>query len=136
MVSITTDFIVRLVLIKMCNVKSSVINYDLPGCVDGCVHKLLDTQRVQDYGCVNVYGGYHGHLITTEIVPHCAMETERALFRKQVFEAAQEALDHVGKHYASFSGRMMAERKAWNAESRKWWDGPCPFYKPIEDNDG
>ena len=107
--------------------------YDLPGCAEGCAHRLPDTRGARDHGYVSVNMGYHGHLTTIEVVPHCARQSERVERRKRIFDAANKAVEHAGDHCASLRSKLRAEQEAFDAEARKWWDGPCPLYEATDD---
>jgi len=108
--------------------------YALPGCRGtNCAHRLQDTLNTVEHGYVRVFGGYSGRLTTNEIIPHCAKAQARSQYRKQIFTNAKAAIEHAGAGYTTLRGQLKAEREAWYAESRKWWDEPCPFFEPLDD---
>jgi len=105
-------------MVKMC--------FCLTGCVDGCRHRLPDTQR--QYKQISEIT--HKEYQVLETTPHCACSDERAKFRAEIYQAAEEAVIKAESKCKTLRGRLRAHERVWKQITKPWVQGPCPFFEP------
>ena len=112
--------------------KGITTEYIMPGCVSGCINRLLDTTE-QSYRTYQKRDANFGKkYLLTEITPHCAKKEERAIFRADTYEKANRDADDAFAKRKKVNAKVRARKKAWNNATKLYNDGPCPFFEPVE----
>lgn len=104
--------------------KNQKTNYVLIGCREGCIHRLPSTTELSTQ--VNPI---NGELYTVHaIIPHCAMSSECAARRQEIYNRAQAASNAAFERCITVSGKVRAAERDFNRIAAEYTEQPCPFF--------